>query len=38
MNNVLASAIEAEMGALFVNCQQAAALRIPLEEIVHCDY
>ena len=35
MKNVLASAMEAKLGALFLNCQQGAAPRIALEEIGH---
>ena len=35
MKNVLASAMEEKLGALFLNCQWGAALRISLEEMVH---
>ena len=35
MKNVLASATEAEIGALFLNCQQADILRTTLEELGH---
>ena len=35
MKNILESAMEAELGALFVNYQQGAALRIALEEMGH---
>ena len=35
MKNVLAIEMEAELGALFVNCQRGAALRISLEEMGH---
>eukprot|EP00978_Attheya_sp_CCMP212_P023019 scaffold69697_cov62-Attheya_sp.AAC.1 len=35
MRNVLASAMESEMGELFNNCQKGASLRISLEEMKH---
>ena len=35
MKNVLASAMEAELGVLFVNCHIRAALKIDLNEMVH---
>jgi len=35
MKNVLASAMEAEMGVLFLNCQQAKILRTTLTELGH---
>ena len=35
MKNVLASAIEAELGALFVNFQQGYALRISIKKMLH---
>jgi hypothetical protein len=35
MRNVLASATEAEVGALFYNCQEACMLRITLDEMGH---
>ena len=35
MKNVPASALEAELGALSVNCQRGAAPRIALEEMGH---
>lgn len=35
MKNVLASATEAEIGALFLNCQQAEMLRTTLAELGH---
>ena len=35
MKNVLASAMEAEIGALFLNCQQAEILRTTLGELGH---
>ena len=35
MQNVLASAMEAELGALFVNCKQGAMIRIALHEMGH---
>ena len=35
MKNVMASAAEAEMGALFVNGQEAIILRTTLEELGH---
>eukprot|EP00957_Ditylum_brightwellii_P172381 13123491-Ditylum_brightwellii.AAC.1 len=33
--NVMVSAAEAELGALFVNAKEAVALRITLEELGH---
>ena len=35
MHNVLASAMESEMGGLFNNCQKAVPLRISLGEMKH---
>jgi hypothetical protein len=35
MQNVLASAMESEMGGLFNNCQKAIPLRISLDEMKH---
>jgi len=35
MKNVLASATEAEIGALFLNCQQVEILRTTLAELGH---
>ena len=35
MKNVLASAAEAEVGAIFLNCQQGEILRITLHELGH---
>ena len=35
MKNIIASAAEAEMGALFVNGQEAIILRTTLEELGH---
>ena len=35
MNIVLASAMEAELGALFVKCHQGSVLKISLEEMGH---
>ena len=35
LRNIMASAVEAELGALFLNCQEAVPIRITLEEMVH---
>ena len=35
LRNIMASAAEAELGALFLNCQEAVLIRITLEEMGH---
>ena len=35
LRNIMASAAEAELGALFLNCQEAVPIRIMLEEMRH---
>ena len=35
LRNIMASAAEAELGALFLNCQEAVPIRITIEEMGH---
>ena len=35
LRNIMASAAEVELGALFLNCQEAVPIRITLEEMGH---
>ena len=35
LRNIMASAVEVELGALFLNCQEAVPIRTALEEMVH---